>query len=98
MWGMILGAFCSGYAIWMYGTWLPGLPRNATPRQHREAPAWLAMIPLGCSIIGSLIGGYAVTDRLAHSGMGLVASRKVPAALRLYRRRRRSAASPPTRD
>jgi MFS family permease len=79
MWGMILGAFCSGYAIWMYGTWLPGY----LEMQHHVSIARtgvLAMIPLGCSIIGSLIGG-AVTDRLAHSGMGLVASRKVPAAL-----------------
>jgi len=23
-WGMILGAFCSGYGVWMYVTWLPG--------------------------------------------------------------------------
>jgi MFS family permease len=78
MWGMILGAFCSGYAIWMYGTWLPGY----LEMQHHVSIAqtgWLAMIPLACSIIGSLVGGYA-TDRLAHSGMGLVASRKVPAA------------------
>ncbi len=78
MWGMILGAFCSGYAIWMYGTWLPGY----LEMQHHVSIAktgWLAMIPLGCSIIGSLVGGYA-TDRLAHSGMGLVASRKAPAA------------------
>ena len=79
MWGMILGAFCSGYAIWMYGTWLPGY----LEMQHHVSIAktgWLAMIPLGCSIIGALVGGYA-TDRLAHSGMGLVASRKVPAAI-----------------
>ena len=78
MWGMILGAFCSGYAIWMYGTWLPGY----LEMQHHLSIAktgWLTMIPLACSIIGSLVGGYA-TDRLAHSGMGLVASRKVPAA------------------
>lgn len=77
MWGMILGAFCSGYAIWMYGTWLPGY----LEMQHHVSIAktgLLAMIPLGCSIVGSLVGGY-VTDRLAHGGMGLVASRKLPA-------------------
>ncbi|GAC1342426.1 MAG: MFS transporter [Acetobacteraceae bacterium] len=77
MWGMILGAFCSGYAIWMYGTWLPGY----LEMQHHVSIArtgLLAMIPLACSIVGSLIGGY-VTDRLAHGGMDLVASRKLPA-------------------
>lgn len=78
MWGMILGAFCSGYAIWMYGTWLPGY----LEMQHHVSIAktgFLAMIPLIASIVGSLIGGY-VTDRLAHSGMSLVRSRKIPAA------------------
>jgi MFS family permease len=78
MWGMILGAFCSGYAIWMYGTWLPGY----LEMQHHVSIAktgFLAMIPLGCSIIGSLVGGH-VTDVLAHRGVGLVASRKLPAA------------------
>jgi MFS family permease len=78
MWGMILGAFCSGYAIWMYGTWLPGY----LEMQHHVSIArtgFLAMIPLACSIIGSLVGGY-VTDVLAHRGVGLVASRKLPAA------------------
>lgn len=78
MWGMILGAFCSGYAIWMYGTWLPGY----LEMQHHVSIAKtgiLAMVPLACSIIGSLAGGY-VTDRLAHSGMEIVNSRKLPAA------------------
>lgn len=78
MWGMILGAFCSGYAIWMYGTWLPGY----LEMQHHVSIARtgvLAMIPLACSIVGSLVGGWA-TDRLAHGGMGIVASRKVPAS------------------
>ena len=23
MWGLMLGAFCTGYAVWMYQTWLP---------------------------------------------------------------------------
>jgi MFS family permease len=79
MWGMILGAFCSGYAIWMYGTWLPGY----LEMQHHVTIAktgFLAMIPLACSIVGSLAGGY-VTDLLAHRGMGIVASRKLPAAV-----------------
>lgn len=79
MWGMILGAFCSGYAIWMYGTWLPGY----LEMEHHVSIAKtgvLAMIPLACSIVGSLVGGW-ITDRLAHGGMGIVESRKVPAAL-----------------
>jgi MFS family permease len=76
MWGMILGAFCSGYAIWMYGTWLPGY----LEQQHHVSigkTGLLAMIPLGCSVFGSLAGGHA-TDWLAHAGVGLVTSRKVP--------------------
>jgi MFS family permease len=76
MWGMILGAFCSGYAVWMYGTWLPGY----LEMQHHLSIARtgvLAMIPLACSVGGSLIGGYA-TDRLAHSGFSIVMSRKIP--------------------
>lgn len=78
MWGMILGAFCSGYAIWMYGTWLPGYLEM---QQHVSIAKTgvVAMIPLGCSIVGSITGGWA-TDRLAHSGMGVVRSRKLPAA------------------
>lgn len=78
MWGMILGAFCSGYAIWMYGTWLPGY----LEMEHHVSigrTGFLAMIPLACSILGSLAGGWA-TDRLAQGGMGIVRSRKLPAA------------------
>ena len=78
MWGMILGAFCSGYAIWMYGTWLPGY----LEMQHHVSIAktgFLATIPLACSIVGSIAGGYA-TDWLAHGGMAIVRSRQVPAA------------------
>jgi MFS family permease len=78
MWGMILGAVCSGYAIWMYGTWLPGY----LEMQHHVSIAktgFLATVPLMCSVGGALVGGW-VTDRLAHSGMGIVESRKYPAA------------------
>jgi sugar phosphate permease len=76
MWGLILGAFCSGYAIWMYGTWLPAF----LEMQHHVSigkTGFLAMIPLACSIIGSQVGGYA-TDWLARGGVGIVASRKIP--------------------
>ncbi|HVY15672.1 MAG TPA: MFS transporter [Rhodopila sp.] len=76
MWGLIFGAFCSGYVIWMYGTWLPGF----LEMQHHVSigkTGVLAMIPLACSIIGSQVGGHA-TDWLAHRGVGIVASRKIP--------------------
>lgn len=76
MWGLIFGAFCSGYVIWMYGTWLPGF----LEMQHHVSigkTGVLAMIPLACSIIGSQVGGQA-TDWLAHRGVGIVASRKIP--------------------
>ena len=78
MWGLILGAFCAGYVIWMYGTWLPGYLEM---QQHVSIARTgvLAMIPLACSIAGALIGGQ-VTDRLAKGGrLSLVNSRKVPA-------------------
>jgi sugar phosphate permease len=77
MWGLILGAFCAGYVIWMYGTWLPGYLEM---QQHVSIARTgvLAMIPLGCSIIGALIGGQ-VTDRLARGRLSLVNSRKIPA-------------------
>jgi MFS family permease len=78
-WAMILGAFCSGYGIWMYITWLPGYLEG----QHHISIArtgYLASIPLICSIIGSFAGGYA-SDRLVALGMPLIKARKLPAAL-----------------
>jgi len=72
MWGLILGAFCSGYVIWMYGTWLPGF----LEMQHHVSigkTGVLAMIPLACSIVGSQVGGQA-TDWLAHRGVGVSGS------------------------
>ena len=62
-WAMIAGAFCSGYGIWMYVTWLPGYLEG----QHHISVArtgFLVTIPLVCSMIGSLCGGYA-SDYLA---------------------------------
>jgi MFS family permease len=76
MWGLILGAFCSGYVIWMYGTWLPAF----LEMQHHVSigkTGVLAMIPLACSIVGSQAGGHA-TDWLARANVGIVASRKIP--------------------
>src|ERR1700682_3505626 len=78
-WAMMLGAFCSGYGIWMYVTWLPGYLEG----EHHISIArtgYLASIPLVCSIAGSFCGGYA-SDRLTARGMALVQARKLPAAL-----------------
>ncbi|WP_158743201.1 MFS transporter [Acidisphaera sp. L21] len=78
-WGMILGAFFSGYAIWLYGAWLP----SYLEMQHHVSIAKtgvLAMIPLACSIAGSLAGGW-FTDWLAHGGIAIIRSRKIPAGI-----------------
>jgi len=78
-WAMTVGAFCSGYGLWMYVTWLPGYLEG----QHHVSIArtgYLATIPLVCSMIGSLCGGYA-SDRLAAAHMPLVRARKLPTAL-----------------
>ncbi|MGO9429039.1 MFS transporter [Rhodoblastus sp.] len=78
-WAMIFGAFCSGYGIWMYVTWLPGYLEG----QHHIGIAqtgFLASIPLVCSIFGAFFGGYA-SDRLAARGVPIVQARKLPTAL-----------------
>jgi MFS family permease len=78
-WAMMLGAFCSGYSVWMYVTWLPGYLEG----EHHISIArtgYLASIPLVCSMFGSFCGGYA-SDRLIVRGMPIVRARKLPAAL-----------------
>ena len=81
MWGLMLGAFCTGYAVWMYQTWLPAYLEM---QQHISIAktGFLASIPLFCSIIGAWSGGW-FTDRLNRRGMELVASRRLPAILGL---------------
>lgn len=81
MWGLTLGAFCTGYAVWMYQTWLPAYLEM---QQHISIKntGYLASIPLVCSIIGAVSGGW-VCDRLARRGVELVASRRIPAILGL---------------
>jgi MFS family permease len=81
MWGLTLGAFCTGYAVWMYQTWLPAYLEM---QQHISIKntGYLASIPLICSIIGALSGGW-VCDRLAARGVELVASRRLPAIVGL---------------
>ena len=67
MWGLMLGAFCTGYAVWMYQTWLPAYLEM---QQHISIAktGFLASIPLFCSILGAWSGGW-FTDRLNARGM-----------------------------
>lgn len=81
MWGLMLGSFCAGYAVWMYQTWLPAYLEM---QQHISIArtGFLAMIPLAFSVFGAWAGGW-LTDRLARGRMELVASRRLPAILGL---------------
>jgi MFS family permease len=81
MWGLMLGAFCTGYAVWMYQTWLPAYLEM---QQHISIAktGFLAAIPLFCSILGAWSGGW-FTDRLNARGMELVASRRLPSIIGL---------------
>jgi len=81
MWGLMLGAFCTGYAVWMYQTWLPAYLEM---QQHISIgkTGFLAMIPLIFSVLGAWAGGW-VTDRFARGGMEIVASRRLPSILGL---------------
>jgi MFS family permease len=81
MWGLMLGAFCSGYAVWMYQTWLPAYLEM---QQHISIAktGFLAMIPLVFSVLGAWSGGW-LTDRLARSKMELIASRRLPSIIGL---------------
>lgn len=81
MWGLILGAFCTGYAVWMYQTWLPAYLEM---QQHISIAktGFVASIPLFCSILGAWSGGW-FTDRLSARGMDIIASRRLPSILGL---------------
>ncbi len=81
MWGLMLGAFCTGYAVWMYQTWLPAYLEM---QQHISIAktGFLASIPLFCSILGAWGGGW-FTDKLNRRGMEIVASRRLPSIIGL---------------
>jgi MFS family permease len=81
VWALILMAFCTGYATWMYQTWLPAYLEM---QQHVSIArtGLLASVPLICSICGSWAGGY-ISDWLAARDMNLVASRKYPSVIGL---------------
>ncbi|HTI02883.1 MAG TPA: MFS transporter [Acidisoma sp.] len=75
-WALILLAFCMGYSIWMYQTWIPGYLEMA---QHIsiKRTGILASVPLVCGIVGCWVGGW-FSDALGRWGMSLVGSRKAP--------------------
>lgn len=75
-WAMIVLAFCAGYSIWMYQTWIPAYLEM---QQHVSIARTgvLASIPLICAIIGCLVGGW-FSDKLCNWGVNLVDSRKLP--------------------
>jgi MFS family permease len=81
-WGMIFGTFGNGYMIWLYAAWLPGYLEI---QRHISIPhtGWVAAIPYVFGVIGSLFGGW-VCDRLMHSGMTPVNSRKLPIILGMF--------------
>jgi MFS family permease len=81
VWALILMAFCTGYATWMYQTWLPAYLEM---QQHVSIArtGLLASVPLIASILGSLSGG-TISDWLAARGVNLVASRKYPSVIGL---------------
>jgi MFS family permease len=75
-WAMIVLAFCTGYSIWLYQTWIPAYLEM---QQHVSIARTgiLASIPLICAVIGCLVGGW-FSDRLGDWGVNLVDSRKLP--------------------
>jgi sugar phosphate permease len=75
-WAMIVLAFCAGYSIWMYQTWIPGYLEM---QQHVSIARTgvLASIPLVAGIMGCLLGGW-FSDKLCSWGVNLVDSRKLP--------------------
>jgi sugar phosphate permease len=75
-WAMIVLAFCAGYSIWMYQTWIPAYLEM---QQHVSIARTgiLASIPLICAVIGCLVGGW-FSDKLCSMGVNLIDSRKLP--------------------
>jgi MFS family permease len=75
-WAMIVLAFCAGYSIWMYQTWIPAYLEM---QQHVSIAKTgvLASIPLIAGIGGCLAGGW-FTDKLVRLGVNLMDSRKLP--------------------
>src|SRR5580692_4377368 len=81
MWGLMLGAFCTGYAVWMYQTWLPAYLEM---QQHISIAktGFLASVPLISAFFGALAGGW-LSDQLVKRGVDQIASRRRPLILGL---------------
>jgi MFS transporter, ACS family, L-galactonate transporter len=75
-WAMIVLAFCGGYSIWMYQTWIPAYLEM---QQHVSIAKTgiLASIPLIAGVAGCLVGGW-FSDKLCQWGVNLMDSRKLP--------------------
>jgi MFS family permease len=75
-WAMIVLAFCGGYSIWMYQTWIPAYLEM---QQHVSIAKTgiLASIPLFAGVAGCLVGGW-FSDKLCQWGVNLMDSRKLP--------------------
>lgn len=75
-WAMIVLAFCGGYSIWMYQTWIPAYLEM---QQHVSIAKTgiLASIPLFAGVLGCLVGGW-FSDKLCQWGVNLMDSRKLP--------------------
>lgn len=75
-WAMIVLAFCAGYSIWLYQTWIPAYLEM---QQHVSIARTgiLASIPLIAAIIGAVFGGW-FSDKLCSMGVNLIDSRKLP--------------------
>jgi MFS family permease len=75
-WAMIVLAFCGGYSIWLFQTWIPAYLEM---QQHVSIARTgiLASIPLFAGVLGCLAGGW-LSDKLGRWGVNLMDSRKLP--------------------
>ena len=76
MWGLILGAFGTGYVMWMFQAWLPAYLEM---QQHISIArtGLIGAIPWIFGIVGSLSGGY-ISDRLSSRLSDPLSGRKLP--------------------
>jgi MFS family permease len=73
-WGLVLGYFGTIYLLWMFGTWLPGY-LEIQRHMNVRATGWVAAIPFGFGVVGSLGGGW-LADHLLRAGYAPIATRK----------------------
>ncbi len=80
-WGMIAGFFGCIYVLWIYNAWLPGYLEHDRHMSIGRT-GWVAAIPFGFGVVGSLAGGRLV-DWLVARGVPPIESRKYPMAAAL---------------